>query len=257
MSEQTPQNPAPITDLSQLAGLAGPPAAHAHLPPNVVQTTFDDESISTSDFDVFKGRKGHVDRVGILVPRSVVFGRVHFIPEKGYFLCNSTFVTKNGQEIPTRIAQCCEKLDSPRKRFAVPVIHYNTTPDGSLVAPFGYKLKVWRFSEQVYVTLRTSHKEFPLDQHDLLVRCEDEQYQKIQLQSCRESIVNRPDFKQNFGSFIEAFLASLAGKLERTVGKRADAKEWQEIIGAAGSTAAGPSVVSDQPVQDIGELLRG
>ena len=250
MSEQQP-----ITDLSQLTGAAPAVVAH-HLPPNVVQTTFDDESISTSDFEVFKGRKAHVDRIGILMPRSVTFGRVHFIPEKGYYLCNSTFTVKNGQEIPTRIASCCERLDSPRKRFAVPVCHYNTTPDGSLVAPFGYKLKVWRFSEQVYVTLRTSHKEFPLDQHDLLVRCEDEQYQKIQLQSCRESIVNREDFKKNFGPLVEAFLASLAGKLERTVGRRADTKEWNELLGGAAGAAA-PALVSDQPVTDIGELLRG
>lgn len=249
MSEQQP-----ITDLSQLA--SGMPATTPHhLPANVVQTTFDDDSISTSDFEVFKGRKSHVDRIGILMPRSVTFGRVHFIPEKGYYLCNSTFIIKNGQEIPTRIAPCCERLDSPRKRFAVPVIHYTTTPDGSLVAPFSYKLKVWRFSEQVYVTLRNANREFPLDQHDLLVRCEDEQYQKIQLQSCRESIVGRADFKTNFGPLVESFLASIANKLEKTVGKRADAKEWAEVLGAAGQAA--PSVVSDQPVQDIGELLRG
>lgn len=253
-----PPDAQPVTsqqqvDLIQSMGLSGPPVPQMPLPANVVQTTFDDDSIQTSEFDVYKGRKGHVDRIGILLPRQVTFGRVHFLPERGYYLCVSQFRVQQGQEIPVRIAICCERLDLPRKRFAVPVIHYNTTPDGQLVAPFGFRLKVWRFSEQVFASLRTSNKEFPLEHHDLLVRCEDEQYQKIQLQSCREAIAARPEFQKAHGQILQAYLASLAGKLERAVGRRADAKEWGELLG---SLTPAPATVADQPIQDIGDLLK-
>ncbi len=219
---------------------------------NVSKTSFEDDSIRAYDFDLYKGRNGVTDRIGILVPGEITFGRVHYTKEAGYFLCQSEWKQSGGQEICSKVAPCCDKLDAPRKRFACLVIHYNTTPNGALVKPFSYQLKLWRFSDDRYIVLREMNKEFPLAQHDIKITCTDDTFQKMTIQACKDRVVNSDAFKKAYGADVDAWVKASMTKLDKQVGKSFAAKELLEKLGMAQAPAI---VQQEAPIAAIEELL--
>ena len=273
MTDQTapPATPAaaPSDDLlariSQATGQTPTTAANraaSRYHENVSVTSLTDESVSSSEFDVYKGRKGFVDRISVLEPGKVVAGRVHYVPTPqgakigGYLICASKYATQGGKEVMTQMAPCCEKLEAARQRFVLLVLQYNTDPKGNPVAPFSYSLRVWRFNADIFVSLRDANKQFPLTQHDLLVSCTDEQYQKMTLQSCRESIVAMPEFRAKYGADIDGWVATTLPRLDKAVGRRLNAAEWQEVLGMANATAAVAASPAETPVESIAALLQ-
>lgn len=260
----------PITDINQLTGQGPTPPPTFHQ--NVQRAELGDESIKTGDYDVYKARAKHVDRIGLINPRDIVWGRIHYVEAgqtKGYFVCNTVFDKQNGVEVPQRMAVCCEKFGLPSKRFAALIIHYGTDASGRLLTPFSYSLKVWRFGEKVFDQLRTQNREMPLEQHDLLVSCQDEQFQKISFSACKESLVHNQTFRETpsptpngvkYGMLIDAYVASMMPRLDRTVGTNASSQEWAVLVGAAGGPSAGfgavGQTVADAPIPDIRTLLQ-
>jgi len=219
---------------------------------NVSKTSFEDDSIRAYDFDLYKGRNGVTDRIGILVPSEITFGRVHYTKEAGYFLCQSEWKMSGGQEICAKVAACCDKLEAPRKRFACLVIHYNTLPNGGLVKPFSYQLKLWRFSDDRYIVLRELNKEFPLAQHDIKITCTDDTFQKMTIQACRDRVVNTDAFKKAYGPDMDAWVKASMTKLDKQVGKTFTATELLEKLGMAQA----PTIVQQEaPITEIEELL--
>lgn len=235
------------------AGIDDTPLTPGSAPKRNVQTTsFEDDSIRAYDFDLYKGRNGVTDRIGVLVPSQITFGRVHYTKEAGYFLCQSEWKTSGGQEICAKPAACCDKIDAPRKRFACLVIHYNTLPNGALVKPFSYQLKLWRFSDDRYIVLRELNKEFPLANHDIKITCTDDTFQKMTIQACRDRVVSTDAFKKGFGADVDAWIAASKTKLDRQVGKTFTPQELLEKLGMAQA----PSIVQQEaPISSIEELL--
>lgn len=219
---------------------------------NVHSTSFEDESIKNYDFDLFKGRLNVIDRIAILVPSEITYGRVHFMDKAGYFVCHSDWKMVGGQEVCTKVAPCCEKLEAPDKRFACLIIQYNTSPQGALVQPFSYSLKLWRFSGAKYVDLRELNKEFPLADHDLKLHCTDEQYQRITIQACKDKVVNTEAFKKKYGPELDQWVKAASAKLVGQVAKSYTPKELLEKLGMAQA----PAVVQQAgAIEDIKELL--
>lgn len=219
---------------------------------NVHTTSFEDDSIRAYDFDLYKGRNGVTDRIGILVPSQITFGRVHYTQEAGYFLCHSEWKLSGGQEVCVKAAPCCDKLEAPRKRFACLVIHYNTLPNGALVKPFSYQLKLWRFSDDRYIVLRETNKEFPLAQHDIKITCTDDKFQKMTIQACRDSVVNTDAFKKAYGADMTAWVKAASTKLDKQIGKTFTPKELLEKLGMAQAPAI---VQQEAPIAAIEDLL--
>lgn len=217
---------------------------------NVVTTSWEDETVKAYDFDLYKGRKNVTDRIGVLMAEKITYGRVHFSEGLGYFICHSDWKLVGGQEVCTTVAPCCEHLQAPNKRFAVLIIQYNTTPQGGLIQPFGYQLKLWRFSDSKYVELRELNKEWPLKDHDLKLLCEDDQYQRIKIQVCKDRVVNNDAFKQKYGAEVDQWIRASIPRI--SVAKEYTAKELLEKLGMSQA----PSVVQQTAaVEDIKDLL--
>lgn len=226
------------------------------LPSNVQMTNFEDESIKQFEFDQYKGKKGYTDRIGILLPSNIAIGRIHFKQDgdaKGYVLCQSEIRAQGGTEVVVKQAICCEKLKEPKKRFGVLVVQYRTDRDGNLVQPFGYDLKVWVFGVDKYVELRSLNREFPLGKHDLKLACTDENFQKLTIQACRESVASAESFRKQFGQHVDEWTAAMVPKLPKALGKVLNAEELTKFVGSAAPAA---NVVADAPAIDVAELLK-
>lgn len=250
-----PAVPAPLPVTDEIVGVVGddtPTIGGARRSGNVATTSWADDTIKAYDFDLYKGRKNMTDRIGILVPNEITYGRVHFAEGAGYFICHSEWKLVGGQEICTRVAPCCEKLEAPGKRFACLVAHYNTNPQGALVQPFSYQLKLWRFSDAKYVELREMNKEFPLADHDIKVLCTDDQYQKMTLQVCRDKVVNTDPFKKKYGPEVDQWIQMARARLSGAVARHYTPQELLEKLGMAQAPAV---VQQTAAVEDIRDLL--
>ena len=241
------------------------------IPHNVVVTDFDDDTITKWDYELYKGTKGVTDRIALLMPldpppgRSepvpfVPWGRTHFTSETNYFMCHSDYGKVGGLEVCNRSAPCCQALGAPKKRFAVMVLHYQTDQNGNLTKPYAYKLKVWKFGEERYRSIKATNKEFPLHAHDLKLTCEDTQYQKMTLTACKESIWRHPDVFEQEGDAVLTWVRSmisprgeLPNKLCEAVAKAYTDKELHEALGAGPSAGARP--VSDDGSVNISDIL--
>lgn len=243
---------------------------------NVETTGFDDE-VKTGEYESYSGQKGRTDRLAFLTPRKLTWGRTHYIQEKGYFLCDTKFEKRGGQEVPVQLAACCQKLGPPKKRFSALVCHYATAANGALLNPFTFVLKVWRFNEQVFDQIRTINKAFPLETHDIFATCTDETYKKFNIMPLQESYIHHPECRAGAsadgsgltnGAIVDAYVASMLPRLERTVGTANDAQKWAELLGVpAGMPVFGnapgiagtvlPGNVGQPAIDSVAALLRG
>lgn len=283
-----PAAPAPVTGgyvpvTQTTAPVVAPPAQVGGFTPgslpaqyhsNVETSGFDDD-VKTGEYESYSGQKGRTDRLGFLTPRSITWGRTHYISEKGYFICDSKFEKRGGQEVPVHVASCCQKLGPPKKRFSALVCHYATAANGTLLQPFSYVLKVWRFNEQVFDQIRTINREFPLEQCDIFATCTDETYKKFNIVPLRESYVHDQGFRAaaspdgsglTNGAIVDGYIASMKPRLERTVGTANDAAKWAELLGVpAGMPPFGgpvPGIAGtvvpggDRAIDSVAQLLR-
>jgi hypothetical protein len=236
-------------------GAQPPPPQPAPPPPQnsaVSDASLDDQSITGNDFTLYKGRKGIVDRIFILNPKSMKSARSHYQENKGYFLCHSRFEIVGGQEVCTAPAICCQKLDESKKRFAALILQYTVGPDGKLVNPLSFTMKLWRISDDRFVMLRDIHNEFPLDKHDLTIRTTEESFQKMTIQASSSCIVLNPKFPAVYREQIAAWVKAMTPKAAKSLGRQLSEQELRERLGVAVT----PSVtVSEQPVVDVNALL--
>jgi len=234
---------------------------------NVSTADLGDDSIATGEFSAYKGRKDYTDRLAILNAKKLTFARVHYIEGAGYYICNSSFKTVAGVETVSQLAPCCERLEPPKKRFGLLVLQYPTDQRGNVQgAAFNtpgmvpYTLKVWRLGEPLFDQLRTTHRNFSLDDHDVLVTCTDADYQRMNIAPCPESLLKQPFFQPHLQSIL-AFIQSMLPKLEKIVGTRATQKEWAEVLAKAAMQTGAPvpgipgSSPIDVPATDLATLL--
>lgn len=145
----------------------------------------DREDIKSSKFQKYKMKTGTTDRIGFIFedPKKIFRGALcHVVPEKRIFMCKST---KEKKEI------CCTHAWSgniPRWHIGCVIIIYNLIQVDGKFKLKDYLLMPWLFWEKTYGKLQSADKEFPLDSHDVKLTCSNEEFQTIDIQSCRESI---------------------------------------------------------------------
>jgi hypothetical protein len=221
---------------------------------------FDDQTVKAYDFEFYKGHKNITDRIGILADK-VIGARVHYtkLGNLGYFVCNSTFKkVPNGAEfveVPDKKAVCCNKLGSPFKRFIAPIIQYSTQPNGNLQPQLGYSIKALRYKDSTYIMLRTINSQFPLNQHDLLVTCTQEEWQRLNFQACRDSVVRHKNFPADAKTAINAIVAQLQPKMAKTLAKRHTDQELMIAFGMAAPAVPVAAASMDVPMVDVATLL--
>ena len=81
---------------------------------------FDDTSVSTNQFEKYKGKKGQTDRISIVYSK-VRRAKVNYIEGIGYVIANDYTIDKYGSAI---------------QRFATIIAQYRTDKFGKLQQPF-------------------------------------------------------------------------------------------------------------------------
>lgn len=238
---------------------------------------FSDSSIKGNDVERYKGKKGVTDRVGFVYSRTAVSdipksklqsvseqlksgtaekrtiagvdyilqpkpfaAKVHFSEahkQLGYFFCLSTPGTKS---------LCCEKLGQPSLRLVSKICHYHTDKNGKPSSPLGYTLKLWVYTENKYLALKTKNDEFPLVVHDLLLNTSEETYQKMDVTPCKDALWRlKPDLEDQI--YEESLTLDKAA--EQALGRERSLDEIKEAFGI--STSEIPETGSD----DLSSLL--
>lgn len=217
-------------------------------------TGIGDESVKNYDFEFYKGRKNNTDRLSILKPEHIYGARVHYVKDLGYIVCHSKWKQESGAEVNVQPADCCTKLGDPSKRFAALVLHYNTKPDGNPISPLGFQMKLWKFTPDKFTTLRTVNKNFPLAKHDILIMCQEEQFQKLSMQPIPEekSLIGKSKFWEVYGKVINPWINSSLPKMAKAVGRKLSLQELREKLGLAVAPVVEQATL---PVADISDLI--
>lgn len=227
--------------------------ALAGLPTTARVTDFNDETIKSSNVEGYKAKEGTTDRIAVINPSLVVVGRAHYGGDGvGYVLCKSEYSIEGGAEVLVRKGLCCNHMPEAKVRIAVPIIKYATKPNGELIKPLQMEYLIWRINDEKFTQLRTVHKEWGLDKHDIIISCTDEQYQKLSMTVARERLISLPEVEKEFGAGLIAYVNAITPKLAKQVGN--DLTD-QQLLEKLGKTAAATVKVSDTPLGNIDDLL--
>lgn len=131
--------------------------------------------------EFFKGRNGESPRIAFVEDRKQMFmgTKVHWTGS-GYIICKKADVNH----------VCCQRFGRSRWRVGSVIFRYDEVIEViDMQAPKG-KIMPWVFSERIYKLLHDADGNFPLDQHDYMVQCENDHYQTISLQPLGMTYIN-------------------------------------------------------------------
>jgi len=203
---------------------------------------FDDESVEVFEPEFYKGRKGYKDRVafplirkgndGQLVPFTLK-ARTHYKDGFGTFLCRSTAENK---EI------CCKTLGDSKLRFGTIIVQYATEKSGAPKKPLSYELKFWYFSDKKFDKLRSLHREFSLAERDIMISCDNEDYQHLDFTPCKDCIFR---LKEELQKKIVDQAEKMKDDLKKRTAKSRSVEELREELGLGTSAQIDESDISD------------
>jgi len=203
------------------------------------------DDIQGNKFQKYKGKAGNTDRVGIIPFEGKKFfkgAKCHY--KDRIFLCKSA---------PGKKEICCTQSydgNRPMYRIASVLIIYNLVQKDGKTKLKDYQLLPWIFREKMYNKLAQADKEFPLDAHDIKLSCSNEEFQTIDIQSCRESIWSTsPDLKKK----VLEEAAPLFEEAIRNIGADLGLTEIRELLGidAPGADDAATDVDLEQVIATI------
>lgn len=142
--------------------------------------TLGQPGVELSNFDRYVGRKNVTDRLAF-VSSHVRRGWTYYINKQRILLPKD----------PKLQALLRQKEGEPRQEFVIVVFHYSTDEDGNFLPgtenKCAGKMKYWRWSEAKYGEYSDLNKKWPImdtgrfdsPQHDLLIKCTEERYQRM------------------------------------------------------------------------------
>lgn len=203
----------------------------------------DSDEIKSLKFKSFKGKAGQSVRAGIVyADENKLFKGAQTHYQSRYFLCKST---EKKKEI------CCThnyKGNKPKWRVGAVLVVYTMSDDGKKL--IDWAITPWIFSETMYAKLKTAHREFPLTAHDLTLTCTNEEFQTIDVQSCKACLwTSKEDFKNKVLAAAEPYFAEIADNLASDL----TPTEIRELMGTdtPGSEDAAEDVNLDDVVDGI------
>jgi len=210
--------------------------------------SLNDKSVDIQTYDRYKGRKGVTDRVAIL-STNLLRARVHYHDaKKKSFKCVST---------PQKQGPCCKHMGEPDQKFGLVVFQYLTDEKGDQLTEekLAGKLKLWVISESRYAELSQIHKEFPIldagfaePQFDMLIKCTEEQYQKMTFTPCKAAAWKK---KQEWYDALKAKEAKAKSRLVKALGNDFTAMEIMDLL----EVDSGNPIQADSSEFDLGDVL--
>lgn len=204
----------------------------------IKEMSFDDNTLASAQVDRFKGTKDVTDRIAFvhLKPDGkpvIKSANVVYIEGAGYCIAN----------------EATEKLGytSASQRFVAIVAHYLTDRTGKLKTPFtenSVNLKYYIFSKAKAERLSAINTEFPLGAHDLLAKCTDAVYQKIDFTPCKEAAWKlKPEIKK----MVEEQVQVLSKNMDRELGRTWSVEELKAKLGQATDTESESTATNAAP----------
>ena len=209
---------------------------------------FDDESVEVYEAEFYKGQKGHTHRIAFPLLGSGKDGqpvpftlkaRVHYKDGFGTFLCRSSGESKE---------VCCRTLGDPGLRFGTIILQYATEKNGTPKKPFSYDIKLWYFSDKKFDKLRSLHREFSLAERDVLVSCDNDDYQHLNFTPCKDSIMRAKD---EFAQKIIDQAEKMKPDLKKRLAKSRSVEEIREELGL--ETSGGQ--IDESDIGDYSDVL--
>jgi hypothetical protein len=203
----------------------------------------DSDEIKSVKFKSFKGKAGETVRAAFIYedPKKMFKGaQIHY--NNRYFICKSDGKKK---EI------CCThnyKGNKPKWRVGGVIVQYTMSDDGKKLND--WNVPPWIFSETMYAKLKTSNQEFPLISHDVMLTCTNEDFQTIDVQSCKISLWQSNDALK--GKILEAARPYL-DEVADNIASDLTPTEIRELMGAdtPGSDDAAEDVNLDDVVDGL------
>lgn len=169
--------------------VATPPVTFDSNRGSVEEVTFDSD-IQISALDRFpKMKKDEVSRIAFTLFDS---NGSPMIKMSSYFYdegARKFFIAPKNEEV---LKKCVAKLGEAKIRFATIVVRYETDNNGNMIdygnGAWSYKLFAYTFSTDKFPTLKSLHKEWGLQNVDLLLTCSDIEFQKVTINPARQCI---------------------------------------------------------------------
>lgn len=204
------------------------------------------EDIKSSKFKSYKGKGGQTDMIGIIFKekdKMYCGAKTHY--KDRYFICKSTKEQK---------AVCCTssyKNNTPKYRIGAVIIVYQIgkDPETGKQKLLSYELVPWIFSETMYDRLNEIDSEFPLETHDLKLKCTNEDFQNMDVTPCKTSIWRNNEKLK--AQILEKF-ESIMDEGKKNLGSNLNIEEIKELLGveSPGSEDAAVDV-------SVGDVLDG
>lgn len=216
------------------------------------QVSLGDKNVDIQQFERYKGRKGQTDRIGF-VSKTLLRGWRFYVEAK-----RASFRAPTD---PVTLKRVTDVLGQPEQRFALVLFHYATDDKGALLdeAKCAGKLKLWVLSEARYLEISNLAREWPLldsgpdgAQHDLMVTCTEEKYQRMQFQPTKNA---QWKTKPNWYEAISEKAKSATAKLPLALGRQLNDAEIIELLGLAPATGVAPGSTAHAGDIDLSDIV--
>jgi len=223
-----------------------------------------DEGIGNGKSKRWKGETGHTYRFSMMWFPGLETGTVDlgtpeapkspgFIGAPISYIAGVGFVVNNGPEI-TKLAGGEPPKTKVATIIAVWPLKKDGSPDGGRIQSGDVEIASWVFSGDKYKTLVQVNREFPFALHDLTVKCDDAQYQKLTFSPCRESLLRKFLEGGDKGkSVIDSILpeaSRLVANIQGELGRVMTAEQIrQKLVG--GATGQPGNMAANGPVASV------
>lgn len=212
-----------------------------------------DDDIISGDVDYYRGEEDSKDRIALCWFFKDEDGNYQMGPDntprfhaqKCYYLEGMGYVEANDY--------LTDKKGAPKTRIGTLVIEYETNSRGEPKDPLSMEVKPWAFAdEEKYHDLKDIHKEFPLTQHDIQVKCSNEKYQHLSFVPKGEPLWQQNEqVREKMLQRVEEVSTEVESGLARTDVSLEDLKEYFGDLEEPAPDESGTDVDYGEIVNDI------
>jgi len=182
---------------------------------------------------------------------SFVGAPISYIPGVGFVVNNGPEITKlaGGEPPKTRVATV----------IAVWPLKKDGSPDGARIQAGDVEVAAFVFSGDKYKTLVQINREFPFALHDITVKCDDAQYQKLTFSPCRENLFRKfIEMGDKAKPFIDPIITagqSICNNIQNELGRVMTAEQIRaKLIGGPSAGVSGNAAAVGPVVAVTGDI---
>lgn len=225
-----------------------------------------DESLSNTRYDRLKMKTNESYRMSFCWFRADDSGNLNlevsprFIRAKRFYINGLGYVIDNGSAELARLAGGSPSKEQIATIVALWPVDRSGNLDKTRFANGNVEVKPWVFSKAAYDVLKTRNTEFPLNSCDMLVKCTDEKFQKMDVTPCRESLFRKcvagNAQLQAISNRITAEVRAMESHMDGVLARNLTIEQIREKVGTAPVATPGNASLNTSQIDDmVGDLL--